>query len=206
VEDGEDFNVRDIAQRAMAGEVFSEAERQAFYDMAHERGWERIEREESAAPEPSKLDTEGTIYYVRTCCRIKIGFTTDLTRRMKALSPDELLATEPGTPSVERKRHDQFAEYRVRGEWFKESPALAAHIEALRRRHHTAVTDSIGERLISTASAQSWTGRSRQVLYRWAKEGRITRYGTPQEALWDVFELPVKRADGKLPDPPPKRS
>src|SRR5690606_13297058 len=135
VEDGEDFNVRDIAQRAMAGEVFSEAERQAFYDLADERGWERIERAESAAPEPSKLDTEGTIYYVRTCCRIKIGFTTNMSARMRDLKPDEILATEYGTMRTEAMRHEQFASDRIRGEWFRESPALTAHIKAIKARH-----------------------------------------------------------------------
>jgi hypothetical protein len=188
----------DIFRRHEAGEI-DQAEKEALLDMAREG---MLSRE----PMDPKPEPQGVVYYIKTCCRIKIGFTVDLPRRMRELGPDELLATEQGTPSVERKRHDQFSEYRIRGEWFRESPALAAHIMALKARHHSADTGFAGERMINTASAQAWTGRDRQVLYRWAREGRITRYGTPQEALWDIFELPARRADGKLPDPPPKRS
>lgn len=146
---------------------------------------------------------KGTVYYIRTCCRIKIGYTTNLDGRMTDLSPDELLATEPGDRALEAARHRQFAASRVRGEWFTSSPALLAHIRALRSKHHSAVTANPGERFIDTAAATIYTGRRRQVLYRWASEGRITRYGSPGQALWDVFELPVKGADGRPGPPPP---
>jgi len=147
----------------------------------------------------------GMIYYVRTCCRIKIGYTTDLERRMTELSPDELLATESGGRDLERRRHDQFAAYRIRGEWFRDSPALAAHIRGLQVRHHTTETDTPGERFIDTAAACLYTGRARQVLYRWSSEGRITRYGPPGTALWDILELPGKGRDGKPGPTPPRR-
>ncbi|GGR51854.1 hypothetical protein GCM10010282_50990 [Streptomyces roseolus] len=151
-------------------------------------------------------DQSGVVYYIRTCCRIKIGFTTNLVRRMLELSPDEVLATEAGTRETEWARHRQFESARVRGEWFEQSPALMAHIRALKIRHHSADTDNPGERFIPTASAVAWTGRSRQVLYRWANEGRITRYGTAAHALWDVFELPARRSTGTAPPPPVQRS
>lgn len=147
--------------------------------------------------------SSGVVYYIRTCCRIKIGHTIDLTRRMAELSPDEILATEPGDRELERARHQQFAAYRVRGEWFRDSPALAAHIRGVKMRHHS--TGTPGERFVDTAAAMVYTGRQRQILYRWAAEGRITRYGPPKVALWDLFELPVRGPDGKPASPPPRK-
>lgn len=126
----------------------------------------------------------GVIYYARTCCRIKIGFTADVNARMRQLSPDELLATEPGTFHIEAKRHRQFAADRIRGEWFHPSPALLAHIRALSLGHDS-------NRFVETDAAMVWTGRDARTLQRWAREGRITRHRIGSRTLWDVFELPT---------------
>lgn len=148
----------------------------------------------------------GVIVYALTCCRVSIVHTEDVEGTVRRLSPDRVLTTEPGTSETERMRHRQFEGDRIRGEWFTYSPALAAHVVALRAGHRTAVTGNPGERMIDTASAIAWTGRDRQVLYRWAKEGRITRYGTPSRALWDVFQLPPKLPNGGASPPPPRRT
>lgn len=71
-------------------------------------------------------------------------------------------------------------------------------------------------RLVDTEAAEHWTSRPRGTLYRWATEGRITRYGTRGHwgARWDLDELPRYRhmcsptcLSGQgcppLPDPPP---
>lgn len=104
------------------------------------------------------------------------------------------------------ERRQRFASARESpfSDWFRETPALAAHIRAVRIGHHT--VDVVAERLITTASAIAFTGRTRQVLYRWAKEGRVTRYGDESLALWDPIELPGKRAAGTYGPPPPKKS
>lgn len=154
---------------------------------------------------------EGWVYYAKMCCRIKIGFVASsddllypppLLWKMRQLGA-ELEATEWGTSETERMRHRQFAADRVVFDWFEYSPAIRAHIVGLRVRHHTTDTDNPGERMIPTASAVAYTGRERQVLYRWAREGRITRYGTEREALWDILQLPRKDKD---PIPPRRKS
>lgn len=183
----------EILRRKEAGEI-TEEEKRALFDEAAIR------------PIREDDDPSGVVYYIRFCCRIKIGFTKNLRECMYQLPPDEVLATEVGTRDTEWKRHRQFEGARIRGEWFSQSPALLAHVRALKVKHHSAATDNPGERFIPTASAMKWTGRSRQVLYRWANEGRITRYGTEKQALWDIFELPARAAHGPAPAPPAKKS
>lgn len=188
------FDFGEIMRQRDADEI-SDSQKEALYEAARQAGVDRRQDD----------DESGVVYYIRTCCRIKIGYTKNLGRRMMELTPDEVLATEVGTRETEWVRHRQFAASNIRGEWFEQSPALMAHIRALQVRHHSAETDNPGERFITTASAITWTGRSRQVLYRWASEGRITRYGTPGQALWDVFELPARRSGSAAP-PPPRRA
>lgn len=67
---------------------------------------------------------------------IKIGYSYNPHERLKALqlgSPVDLrvLATAPGGAARERAYHDQFAEARVRGEWFSRTPEIEAEIARL---------------------------------------------------------------------------
>ena len=136
------------------------------------------------------------IYYSKFCCLIRIAETYRL--------GDELLATDDkGDIQAIRSR---FRDAHDSVDWYRETPDLAAHIMALRMRHHSADSSNSGERLIPTASAMIYTGRDRQVLYRWAREGRITRYGTPSSALWDILELPARLTGGQAAPPPPIRT
>lgn len=139
------------------------------------------------------------VYYLRFCCRIKIGTTTWLERRLSEVQHDELLAVEPGGPELEKLRHEQFADARLIGDWFMSAPALIAHIRALKMGR----TSDLKARLISTADAVLYTGRERQILYRWADEGRITRHGVAGKAKWDVLELPAREPGKPAPPPPP---
>lgn len=148
----------------------------------------------------------GTIFYALACHRIMIGLTDDLPGIMATLAPDEILCTEPGDSARLELRRRQFARYAVSGGWFRDCPAIRAHVTAVRAGHHSAASDTPGERFVDTEAALRWVGRpNRQTLYRWASEGRITRYGTPGAALWDILELPARRADGTPAPPPPKR-
>jgi len=72
------------------------------------------------------------VYYVRNGARIKIGTTTDLPTRMLNVPGDELMAIEPGTNATERRRHEQFADLRVRGEWFDARLRLLDFVVELR--------------------------------------------------------------------------
>lgn len=73
------------------------------------------------------------VYYLGYADRVKIGTTVNPRRRFAAIRHDDVLAFERGGRSLERLRHAQFAEERFGGsEWFAASPALSAHIEAVR--------------------------------------------------------------------------
>lgn len=131
------------------------------------------------------------IHYSRHCCLVRIS---DTPPEDPSFEP---LGTQEGDMEAMRVR---FADAHAGGDWYRETPALSAHIKAVCMGHHTTGEFFPTQRFIPTAIAIVWTGRERQVLYRWAREGRITRYGDASQALWDVFELPVKGSSG----PPPK--
>lgn len=89
---------------------------------------------------------EPLVYYVLRGGLIKIGTTTQLRQRLVALKIDELLAVEPGSYDLERRRHAEFAEYHAinpdrrgptRGpyEWFSPGKALTELTQALRVTH-----------------------------------------------------------------------
>lgn len=84
----------------------------------------RQQDSESAAIAP------GWIYYVRVDERIKIGFSSDVRRRMRAYPPhSELLAVHPGTPTLEREIHREFRGHLAQGrEWFRPDEPLMQRI------------------------------------------------------------------------------
>ncbi|MFF2475097.1 helix-turn-helix domain-containing protein [Streptomyces sp. NPDC058066] len=49
--------------------------------------------------------------------------------------------------------------------------------------------------LVSAADAAYYTGRPVGTIWRWASEGRITRYGEGRNVRYDVRELPCKTVD-----------
>lgn len=62
--------------------------------------------------------------------------------------------------------------------------------------------------LATAADAAYYTGRSVGTIWRWASEGRITRYGHGKQVRYDLRELPrrtVNEITGEthLGDPPP---
>lgn len=104
------------------------------------------EAEQRAKVAASRGQHPGWIYYVRVGDRIKIGYSVDVKRRMRAYPPDSrLLAVHPGTPQLETEMHQRFAGSLAAGrEWFRESTDLAEHIaqvvtqfgEPTQHRHH----------------------------------------------------------------------
>ena len=93
-----------------------------------ERAREEVQARQRKIGAKPALITTGTVYFIRFDTRIKIGFTTNLQKRMTDLHPDEILATAPGSLAVEKRLHGMFGEYRLVGEWFKPAPALLAYI------------------------------------------------------------------------------
>ena len=69
------------------------------------------------------------VYFIAGAGLIKIGFTTDLDRRLneiQSLSPVRvwLIHSFPGGYAHERELHRMFAPHRKWGEWFAEKPVL----------------------------------------------------------------------------------
>ena len=72
----------------------------------------------------------GWVYYLQVDDRIKIGFSLDVKRRMRAYPPNaQLLAVHPGTKILERQIHEQFRGILASGrEWFHPAKELHDHI------------------------------------------------------------------------------
>ena len=69
------------------------------------------------------------VYYIRSGDRIKIGTSGNPRGRLAALPYEEVLAFERGDRMLERRRHEQFAAFRMpRSEWFHVHDALLAHV------------------------------------------------------------------------------
>lgn len=71
---------------------------------------------------------QGFVYFLRFHERVKIGFTTDIRGRFKAIPHDEVLGWVPGTRLDERRCHEAFAHLRETGEWFRAEPDLLGFI------------------------------------------------------------------------------
>jgi len=91
--------------------------------------------EEEEKPEEGK---EPTIYFMHAfdANRIKIGFTTNIERRIRSLkmsSPHGLrfMYAIPGTKDEEHKLHERFAHLRQHGEWFTDCEELREYINQL---------------------------------------------------------------------------
>lgn len=91
------------------------------------------------AQEPAPKPTHGTIYYLQVGNHIKIGWTLDMSRRMRKYPPNStLLAQHPGTVKDEHKMHRRFATDRTHGrEWYVPSVSLTHHIAQVIREHGT---------------------------------------------------------------------
>jgi hypothetical protein len=96
----------------------------------------RIHRERKASKDEAKRlerkrNEPGWIYYVLVGERVKIGWTTDVKKRLLQYPPDSpLLAMHPGTKATERDMHVKFAGSRAAGrEWFLDTPELRRHID-----------------------------------------------------------------------------
>jgi hypothetical protein len=72
--------------------------------------------------------TDGVVYFVRFGGLVKIGWTSNLKRRMSDVPNEEILGTTAGTMEDEKRCHAAFAHLRVKGEWFTPEPDLMAFI------------------------------------------------------------------------------
>lgn len=77
--------------------------------------------------------SDEVVYYLLLDGLVKIGHTTNLNKRIAQYPPTAaLIATEPGSILLEKRRHQQFAQYlTARREWFTPGPLLRSHIDGL---------------------------------------------------------------------------
>ena len=73
----------------------------------------------------------GIVYFLQVGGHIKIGWTSNLTKRMHAYPPNALLlATHPGFRKDELRLHKMFAAHRSHGrEWYPLAPVILEHIK-----------------------------------------------------------------------------
>lgn len=95
------------------------------------------ERDNAWVTPRREVATDGTVYFLRTGGYIKIGWTSDIGKRMKAYPPDTvLLATMPGTRSDELREHKRFAHLRTHGrEWYPLAAQITERISVLVAEH-----------------------------------------------------------------------
>lgn len=141
------------------------------------------EIEAGDAEAAAQLLDESVVYYLRFCCRVKIGTSVNLPERLKVIPHHEVLATEPGGLQLERQRHLEFEALSDVGEWFDYGPELQAHVLRLQGREPM---------LVDTEAAAYYGGVTIETIYRWAQEGRLTRYGGRGKggARWDIRQIP----------------
>jgi hypothetical protein len=83
-----------------------------------------------------KRRSEEVVYLVRGGDTVKIGRTTNLASRLRALAtgsavPLELLATVPGGRKEEARLHRKWRHLHLRGEWFEAAPELLRYAQEL---------------------------------------------------------------------------
>lgn len=127
--------LRFIDERTTGGQTFREVQRREERDQREALLAREIERGRIATEHRAALAAQSVVYYVQTGRYIKIGFTSDLKRRLSELRlhPTAVIVTEPGGRALEAQRHEEFAEERIdpRREDFALSLRLQEHIREL---------------------------------------------------------------------------
>lgn len=76
-----------------------------------------------------KRPTRGDVYFIQAGTAIKIGYSTDISRRIDSIQTSlpvdlKLLMTLPGGAEREARMHQIFKPHRLRGEWYRAEPVL----------------------------------------------------------------------------------
>jgi hypothetical protein len=106
------------------------------------RHYARVEREQTEADEvyeetKVRIDRprQNFVYYAQFRDLVKIGFTSDVRRRMQSLGTERLLTVELGGYQLEHRRHEEFADLRMHGEWFRYEGPLVRHVVELQKTY-----------------------------------------------------------------------
>ena len=123
-------------------------------------------RDDPAAPKAEPEPIAGTVYYVQIGPHIKIGWTSDMSKRMRAFPPNsQLLAQHPGTRKDEARMHRRFAADLTHGrEWFVPSASLTRHIANVVTEHGQPDNVNFGAQpvKIPTPRGKSYVGGNRR--------------------------------------------
>lgn len=137
-----DVHALDVAVAVIQHQTDQQRFLQVFERMSDEKAirleeWRREDEQYEADKASLRQDRAGFVYYLRIGERIKVGYSVDVKRRMRAYPPgSQLLAVEPGDRELERQRHHQFAGSRTDGrEWFRPTPDIDELIEQLVQQH-----------------------------------------------------------------------
>lgn len=129
------FGLKYLDLRTPYGAGWMEVEKLAEQKRREQRLAQEIERGRYAMEHRARLAERSVVYYVQTGRYIKIGFTSDLKRRLSELRLHEtaVLAAEPGGRKLEAQRHAEFADERIdpRREDFALSLRIQEHIREL---------------------------------------------------------------------------
>lgn len=84
----------------------------------------------SAPVSPNRRsEAKGLVYFMRFGAMVKIGFTTNLADRVRALRPEEVLGVMDGDMAAEKRLHHEFGKHWLRGELFSLTPEIAEFIK-----------------------------------------------------------------------------
>jgi hypothetical protein len=87
-------------------------------------------------PNTISRNRASVLYFARVDDRIKIGWTSDVERRMREIFKltkcrPALLGTVPGDKPDELALHSRFAAHRIVGEWFAANDEILSYVEAV---------------------------------------------------------------------------
>lgn len=110
------------------------ADQPAFVEAVADVNARVAAREQSEADEAKRdflAREDGDIYFVRSGQLVKVGWTRNLPKRLKAYGASaELLVAYPGTRNDETNLHRQLEPARVRGrEWYEDGPIIQDFID-----------------------------------------------------------------------------
>lgn len=71
---------------------------------------------------------QSVVYFIQRGDRIKIGYSTNLTTRLRALKGDRVLLALPGSRAHESALHELFKAHRIEGEWFRPATEIMEFI------------------------------------------------------------------------------
>lgn len=127
-----------LEDRLMSADFMHHEVNHAAFDAKRRKDDQRQRAESRTAQDVAfKGDQPGFVYYVQVGDRLKIGYSADVRRRLRSYPPGSvLLAVEPGSPELERQRHQQFAGSLLDGrEWFRPDGVILKQVTAICGEH-----------------------------------------------------------------------